>query len=76
MTSVMDLLFNLEALIIFTTLKEDPNSFYKDRYSSLAYKHLYFLIINSLKITLGILCLFLAHLLKRQIIKQKEILNH
>lgn len=75
MTSVMDLFFNLESLIIFATLKEDPNSFYKGRYSSLAYKHLYFLIINCLKIALGILCLFLAQLLKRQIIKQKELLN-
>jgi hypothetical protein len=75
MTSAMDLLFNLESLIIFATLKEDPHSFYKGRYSSLAYKHLYFLIINCLKIALGILCLFLAQLLKRQIIKQKEILN-
>ena len=75
MTSVMDLFFNIESLIIFATLKEPPHSFYKDRYPSLAYKHLYFLIINSLKIALGILCLFLAQLLKRQIMKQKEILN-
>ena len=75
MTSVMDLFFNLESLVIFAMLKEDPNSFYKGRYSSLAYKHLYFLIINCLKLALGILCLFLAQLLKRQIIKQKELLN-
>ncbi len=63
MTAAMDLLFNIESLIIFGNLDQLPNPFHK--YPNLTSKHIWSLVINSLKIALSCLCLFLAYLLKK-----------
>ena len=71
MTTIMDMFSNLESLFLFLGLNDiQPSD--KEKYPTMTKKHIFFIVINCIKLALGLLCLFLAQILRKKITQKKD----